>query len=109
MTLIEYIESNPRCAVNNIPFAEFDSAVDEYDIGWLDAHTVKCFDGDRRAHDHAFVSLRFADGKIAGYNFVGGYRPGSSSLKGMSIPIIDWFDLTGEAVTDAEVDIESLI
>ena len=68
-----------------------------------------CFDGVRRAHDHTLVSLRFSDGKIAGHNFVGEYRPGSSSLKGMSIPIIDWSDLTGEAVADMEVDIDSLI
>ena len=70
-----------------------------------------CFDGVRRAHDHTFVSLLFSDGKIAGYNFVGGYHPGSSSLKrrSMTVPIIDWFDLTGEAIADMEVDIDSLI
>ena len=109
MGLIDYITANPRCAINNIPFAEFDCAVNEYGLEWLDAHTMKCFDGDRRAHDHAFVSLRFSDGKIAGYNFVGGYRSGSSSLKCMSIPIIDWFDLTGEAVYEENLDIDSLI
>lgn len=109
MTLIEYIESNSRCAVNNIPFAEFDCVVDECSLEWLDAHTVKCFDGDRRAHNHTFVSLRFSDGKIAGYNFAGGYHPGSSSFKGTIRPIIDWFDLTGEAVADMEIDIDSLI
>lgn len=106
---MEYIESNPRCAVNNIPFAEFDCVVDECNLEWLYAHTVKCFDGDRRAHDHTFVSLLFSDGKIAGYNFVGRYHPGSSSLKSMTVPIIDWFDLTGEAIADMEVDIDSLI
>lgn len=109
MTLIEYIESNPRCVINNIPFAEFDCVVDECNLEWLDAHTVKCFDGDRRAHNHIFVSLRFSDGKLAGYNFAGGYHPWSSSFKGTIRPIIDWFDLTGEAVADMEVDIDSLI